>query len=154
MKPTCWQRVIATTAVLLLSGCSTPLGGEDLDHKLREAGASVRGFGKKSSTFPIEADSQVAAWTLAAEARQSGPLPVSRQLARQMDLAAKQRIMLIVGGPYPSLTREVVLGAIDVNAGKKLKDLVLVYVGSAESARDVRAAASRAGIRFVQRELQ
>jgi len=142
-----------TILLLVLAGCATPLQGADLDQKLREAGSSVRGFGKESSTFPIEADSRMAAWTLEAEARQSGPLPQSRQLARRMDLAAKRHVTLIVGGPYPALTREIVLGAIDVNAGKPMKGLVLVYVGSAESAKEVRAAAAKVGIRFVQRQL-
>jgi len=144
--------VAAATALALLVGCSTPPTGERLEAKLREAAASVHGFGTQSSTFPIEADSPMAAWTLEAEAQRSGPLPLSRQLARRMDLAAKRHQMLIVGGPYPSLTREIVLGAIGIGAGKPPTGLVLVYVGSAESARDVREAAAGAGIRFVQRE--
>ena len=61
--------------------------------------------------------------------------------------------MLVVGGPYSSLTREVVLDALALNEGKPLPGLVLVYVGSAESARDVRTAAGTLGIRFIQREL-
>jgi hypothetical protein len=148
----CWG-VVAAAALALLCGCRTPPTGERLEAKLREAGASVHGFGRESSTFPIEADSKMAAWTLEAEARRTGPLPLSRQLARRMDLAAKRGHVLIVGGAYPALTREVVLGAFAANGGKPLPGLVLVYVGSAESAGDVRRAAAAAGVRFVQREL-
>lgn len=147
------RHIVAAAALALLAGCSTPPTGEQLQAKLREAAASVHGFGTQSSTFPIEADSPMAAWTLENEAKRSGPLPLSRQLARRMDLAAKRHQMLIVGGFYPALTREIVLGALAIDAGKPLAGLVLVYVGSAESARDVREAATKAGIRFVQREL-
>jgi len=147
------RRAVAAAALALLAACSTPPTGRQLEEKLREAGASVRGFGTQSSIFAIEADSPMAAWTLETEARRSGPLPLSRQLAREMDLAAKRHQMLIVGGPYSSLTREIVLAALAIDAGKPLAGLVLVYVGSAESAQEVREAAAAARIRFVQREL-
>jgi len=142
-------------AVLLLAqaACATPPSGEELDQKLRQAGASVRGLGSDPSIFPITADSQMAAWTLTAEAKESGPLPLARQLNHRMDRAAKRKRMLVVGGPYSSLTREVVLGALALNGAKPFPGLVLVYVGSAESARDVRTAAKDLGIRFVQRDL-
>jgi hypothetical protein len=124
-----------------------------LEAKLRQAGASVRGLGSDPSVFPITADSQVAAWTLAAESKESGPLPLARQLNHRMRRASKRQRMLVVGGPYSSLTREVVLDALALNEGKPLPGLVLVYVGSAESARDVRTAAGTLGVRFIQREL-
>jgi NAD(P)-dependent dehydrogenase (short-subunit alcohol dehydrogenase family) len=137
------SRVSLAVGVLLASAaCVAPVSGEALEEKLRQAGASVRGLGSDPSVFPITADSQMAAWTLAAESKDSGPLPLARQLNHRMDRASKRQRMLVVGGPYPSLTRKVVLDA-----------LVLVYVGSAESAREVRTAAGTLGIRFIQREL-
>ena len=147
-------RVSLVAAVLLAStACAAPLSGDALEGKLRQAGASVRGLGSDPSVFPITADSQMAAWTLTAESKESGPLPLARQLNHRMDRASKRQRMLVVGGPYSSLTREVVLDALALNEGKPLPGLALVYVGSAESARDVRTAARTLGIRFVQREL-
>lgn len=143
----------STALCLALAACSSPVSGTDLEAKLREAGSSVQGLGSDFETFAIEADSQMAAWTLIAEARESGPLPLSRQLARRMDLAVKRQAMLVVGGSYPSLTRAVVLEALGLNQEKPMPSLILIYVGSAESARDPRAAADKLRIRFVQREL-
>jgi hypothetical protein len=147
-------RVSLVAAVLLAStACSTPVSGDALEEKLRQAGASVRGLGSDPSVFPITADSQMAAWTLTAESKESGLLPLARRLKHRMDRASKLNRMLVVGGPYSSLTREVVLGALALNEGRPLPGLVLVYVGSAESAREVRTTAGTLGIRFVQREL-
>jgi len=147
-------RVVLVAALLLLqAACAAPPSGDTLEQKLRQAGASVHGLGSDPSIFPITADSRMAAWTLTAESKESGPLPISRQLNHRLGRAAKRNQMLVVGGPYSSLTREVVLGALALNAGKPLPGLVLVYVGSAESAHDVRTAAKTLGIRFVQREL-
>lgn len=143
----------AAAALLALAACAAPVSGEALEEKLRQAGASVRGLGSDCSVFPITADSQMAAWTLTVESKESGPLPLARQLNHRMDRASKRHTMLVVGGPYSSLTREVVLDALALNEGEPLPGLVLIYVGSAESAREVRAAAGALGIRFVQREL-
>ena len=147
-------RVSLALALLLAQAtCAGPPSGETLEQQLRQAGASVRGLGSNPSIFPITADSRMAAWTLTAESKQSGPLPLARQLKHAMGLAAKRHRMLVVGGPYSSLTREVILSALALNNGKPMPGLVLVYVGSAESARDVRTAAGTLRIRFVQREL-
>jgi hypothetical protein len=144
---------LVAVALIVSTACAGPVSGEALEEKLRQAGASVRGLGTDLSVFPITADSRMAAWTLAAESKESGPLPLARQLNHRMDRASKRNRVLVVGGPYSSLTREVVLDALAMNEGKPLRGLVLVYVGSAESARDVRTAAGSLGIRFVQREL-
>jgi len=149
------RRAVAAAAVSLFftAACSMPVTEDALEAKLREAAASVRGLGTNVMVFPIYAGSRMEAWTLATESKQSGPLPIARRLCRQFELAVKKRSVLAVGGPYPALTRAVVLDAIDLAADKRLRGLVLVYVGSAESAGDVRAPASKLGIRLVQREL-
>lgn len=144
---------LAVGVLLALAACAAPVSEEALEEKLRRAGASVRGLGSDPQVFPITADSQVAAWTLTAESKESGPLPLARQLNHRMGRASKRQRMLVVGGPYSSLTREVVLDALALNEGKPLPGLVLVYVGSAESAREVRTAAGALGVRFIQREL-
>jgi len=144
---------LVATTLLALTACAAPVAGEALEEKLRQAGASVRGLGSNPEVFPITADSQMAAWTLVGESKESGPLPLARQLNHRMGRAAKRRTMLVVGGPYSSLTHEVVLDALALNGETPLPGLVLVYVGSAESARAARTAAGALGIRFVQREL-
>jgi hypothetical protein len=146
------QRGFAFVMLALLA-CAAPVVGEDLEARLREAGASVHGLGGKLEIFSIGADSQMAAWTLAVESKESGPLPLARQLSHRMERAAKQRRLLVAGGPYSSLTRRVILDALSLREGETLSGLVLVYVGSADSARDVRTAATALDVRFVQRDL-
>ncbi|MFQ5418024.1 MAG: hypothetical protein ACE5FL_13410 [Myxococcota bacterium] len=140
-------------ATLALAACAAPVTGEDLDARLREVGRSVHGLGGKLEVFPISADSQMAAWTLAVEAKETEPLPLARQLSRRMERAADRQLLLVAGGPYPSLTRRVVLDALALREGEALTGLVLVYVGNADSARDVRTAAAALDVRFVQRTL-
>jgi hypothetical protein len=144
---------LVAATLLALTACAAPVSGDALDEKLRQAGASVRGLGSNPEVFPITADSPMAALTLVGESKESGSLPLARQLKYRMGRASKRRTMLVVGGPYSSLTREVVLDALALHEGTPLPGLVLVYVGSPESARDVRTAAGALGIRFVQREL-
>jgi hypothetical protein len=144
---------LVAATLLALTACAVPVSGVALEEKLRQAGASVRGLGSNPEVFPITADSPMAAWTMLGESKESAPLPLARQLDHRMGRASKRNTMLVVGGPYSSLTREVLLDALALNEGKPLPGLVLVYVGSAESAREIRTAAGALGIRFVQREL-
>jgi hypothetical protein len=139
--------------VLCFGGCAAPISDRDVDDQLRRAGSSVHGLGGNFEVFAVNADSQMAAWTLAAEAAESGPLPLSRQLARRMQIAARKRQLLVVGGPYPRLSRAVCLGALKLDPSRELSGLTFVYVGSAASAGDVRQAARARNVRFVHREL-
>ena len=143
----------AGLVVICLGGCAATLSDRDVESRLRSAAESVHGLGGDFQVFAINADSQMAAWTLAAEAAESGPLPVSRQLARRIEIAARKRQMLVVGGPYPRLSRAVCVDALALDTRRDLSGLTLVYVGSAESAIEVRNAAGARSVRFVQREL-
>jgi len=64
------------------------------------------------------------------------------------DVALKSERCAVVGAG--AIGMEI---ALALNEGKALPGLVLVYVGSVESAREVRTAAGALDIRFVQREL-
>lgn len=145
--------VVAVSAAMGMAGCASTPSDQDVEGQLRTAGASVRGIAGEFQVFAVNADSRMAAWTLAAQAAESGPLPLSRQLNRRMELAAKQGRMLVVGGPYPRLTRVVCLDALRLDRDRKLAGLTLVYVGSVDSATDVRQEARARNVRFIRREL-
>lgn len=137
----------------VLAACTTPLPEEALERRLRLVGTSVLGPRASFTTVPIQADSNLMAWTLIADARTNGPSNEARWLQRKLSAGAQGPAQLVVGGPFPGLTRQVLLDAFGLNEDRSLPGLTLVFVGDEASAADVRSAAQRVGARFHQRAL-
>jgi len=131
--------------------CATPVTEEAVEQRLRTAGAAVRPPGPGVVLVPVYADSKVAAWTLIAEARGEGASPLAERLSHDLRLAAKRRGAVVVGGPYPELTRLVLLEALELLEDRPLAGLTLVYVGDMRHAAELRQAASALAVRFYQR---
>jgi hypothetical protein len=145
-------RAARTLALALVcAGCATAVPEEVLRSQLREAASSVPG-GARAVVVPIYADSRAAAWTLMAEAR-SGESPLSRQLGNRFVHLASRRSVVAVGSSYEPLARQVLLGALSGDDDRSLRGLTLVFVGSAESAAELRPVAEQRQARFVHRNL-
>ena len=141
-------RIAALSAALLAAACASPLPEEDLARRLNLVGHSVLGSNARFTRVAIQAENQMMAWALQGEARANGPSDRSRWLYGRFVEAAKHRVNVVVGGPYPSLTRQVVLDAFSLNKSRPLRGLTLVLVGGDEAPEAVRSAA-----RFVHRAL-
>ena len=142
----------ALLVACVLVACA-PLSQVELERQLERAGASVRGLGRDFVVVPIHADSQIAAWTLLAEARTEGGSQLAERLGHDFARAERRTMKIVVGGTYPALTHEVVMEALEQNAGADLSRLTLVVVGSGEYADELRAAARARRARFYQRDL-
>ncbi len=140
-------------AWLLAAGCASPMSQEDLDDRLRVAAASVQGLQGRLLYFPVYADSRAAAWTLQAES-QSDDSPLARRLYHDLRRGGTQRIGVVVGGPYPGLTRLVVVDAFELLEERPVPGLTLVYVGHAKQASALRKLARAHRARFYHRELR
>ncbi len=146
-------RIAALSAALLAAACASPLPEEDLARRLNLVGHSVLGSNARFTRVAIQAENQMMAWALQGEARANGPSDQSRWLYGRFAEATQRRVNVVVGGPYPSLTHQVVLDAFSLNESRPLRGLTLVLVGGDEAPKDVRSAAERVGARFVHRAL-
>jgi hypothetical protein len=146
-------RVLAALAAGLALACATALSQEDVDKRLKLVGRSVVGANARFLTLPINADSRLAEWTLLAEAKSEEGTPMGRALNHDFRRSLQRPITIVVGGPWPDLTREVVLEAWLLQEGEPRPDLTLIYVGPESYAAELGEVTRRHGARFVHREM-
>ena len=101
----CWL------VLLLASGCVTPVSEADLERQLAQAAGSLTRAGSRQ-VIPIHAETKFVAWSLLAEARSDHASPLSVQLGHRIELAARRGMDIVVGGPYPELTDQLVVNAL------------------------------------------
>ena len=146
-------RILAALGAGLALACATTLSLDDLDQRLRLVGRSVQGAQAEFLTLPVHADSQVAAWTLLAEARSDEGSGMGRALNHDFRRSVQRPITVVVGGPWPDLTREVVLEAWLLQERETRPNLTLIYVGPEEYADELGDVTRRHRARFVHREM-
>jgi hypothetical protein len=133
--------------------CATTLSQEDLDQRLRLVGRSVQGAKAEFLTLPVHADSRLAAWTLLAEANSDEGSGMGRALNYDFRRSQERPITVVVGGPWPELTRQVVLEAWLLQEREMRPNLTLIYVGPEEYADELGDLTRRHRARFVHREM-
>jgi hypothetical protein len=146
--------LLLAVALLLAASCATPVSQDEVEQRLKSAGASVKGLGSNFVVVPVHADSKVAAWTLAAEARAEGSTPFAQHLSYDLRRGAERRRGVVVGGFYPDLTYAALVDAFELLEGRSLAGLTLVYVGSGEHAGELRQLCRAHRARFYHRELR
>jgi hypothetical protein len=146
-------RILAALGGGLALACATTLSQDDVDQRLRLVGRSVEGAKGEFLTLPVHADSQVAAWTLLAEAKSDEGTPMGRALNHDFRRSLQRPITVVVGGAWPDLTREVVLEAWLLQERESRPQLTLIYVGPEIHADELGDVTRRHGARFVHREM-
>jgi hypothetical protein len=111
---------------------------------MRAANVKRRGPGLR--VVPVHAGSRMEAWTLLAEAKTDAESPLSLRLGRSFRVAATRKVTFIIGGPYPSLTDQLIRNGLSQNE-RGLPGLTLVVVSPKppsssliEAAQEARAA--------------
>ena len=147
--------VLAAAALLAAcaAGCATPIRDGALERRLRFVGYSVLGPTARFSVVPVSADSPMMAWTLIASSRADGPSSDAKALRHKLRAGAAGPARIVVGGPFPHLTEQVVLDAFELNRGGALPGLTLVVVGGEDPPSQVVAEARRLGARVFHRQL-
>ena len=146
-------RIILGVSLTLATGCITPLTEADLEKDLDRAASSVPGLDRKR-VIPIYAETKMAAWALLADAKSDPSSPMSYRLSRGLASAARRGFGVVVGGPYPALSDQVVRNALTLHRERSLGGLTLVYVSAKPPSDALREAAKHAQARLYHREFR
>jgi hypothetical protein len=113
----------------------------------------VPALGRKR-IIPIYAETQMAAWALLADAKSDPSSPMSQRLSRGLAAAARRGFGVVVGGPYPALSDQVVRNALTLHRERPLGGLTLVFVSAKPPSEALSKAAASAGARLHHREFR
>jgi hypothetical protein len=113
----------------------------------------VPALGRKR-IIPVYAETRMAAWALLADAKSDPSSPMSHRLSRGMAAAARRGFGVVVGGPYPALSDQVVRNALTLHRERPLGGMALVFVSAKPPSEALREAAKHAEARLYHREFQ
>jgi hypothetical protein len=85
--------------------------------------------GPDAIVVAVDAESNDGAWGRVVRARTETPLDESKQLARVFDAHVGGPTRVVVGGPYPQLTEQVLVDAFSLVDATSLAQLRVVVVG-------------------------
>ena len=147
------MRIILGVSLMLATGCITPLSEADLEKDLDRAASSVPALGRKR-IIPIYAETKMAAWALLADAKSDPSSLMSYRLSRGLAAAARRGLGVVVGGPYPALSDQVVRNALTLHRERPLGGLTLVFVSAKPPSEALYKAAKHAEARVYHREFR
>ena len=140
-------------AALLAAGCVTQVSEDQLETKLAQAASPVTGR-SQTRVIPVTAETRFVAWALLTEAKSDLSSPLSVQLSRRIALAARRRMKVVVGGPYPGLTDQVLQNALSLQEGRAVRGLTLILVSDEGPSPELAQAARAAETRLYHRRLR
>jgi hypothetical protein len=140
-------------SLMFAMGCITPFTEADLEKDLDRAASSVPALGRKR-IIPIYAETKMAAWALLADAKSDPSSPMSYRLSRGLAAAARRGFGVVVGGPYPALSDQVVRNALTLHRERPLGGLTLVFVSAKPPSEALWKAAKHAHARLHHREFR
>ena len=145
--------ILLGISLLLATGCVTPFSEADLQKDLERAASNVPALGRKR-VIPIYAETKMAAWALLADAKSDPSSPMSYRLSRGLAAAARRGYGVVVGGPYPALSDQVVRNALTLQREHSLGGLTLVFVSAKPPSEALWNAASQAHARLQHLEFR
>jgi len=145
--------IVLVVSLMLAMGCVTLLTEDDLEKDLDRAASSVPALGRKR-VIPIYAETKMAAWALLADAKSDPSSQMSYRVSRGLALAARRGFGVVVGGPYPALSDQVVRNALTLHRERPLGGLTLVFVSAKPPSEALREAAASADARLHHREFR
>jgi hypothetical protein len=146
-------RIVLVVSLMLATGCVTPLTEDDLEKDLDRVASSVPSLGPKR-VIPIYAESRMAALALLADAKSNPSSPLSYRVSRGLARAARRGLGVVVGGPYPALSDQVLRNALTLHRERPLGGLKLLFVSEKPPSEDLLEAAKHAHARLRHREFQ
>ncbi len=145
--------IVLIVSLMLAAGCITPGSEADLEKDLERAASSVPTLGRKR-IIPVYAETKMAAWALLADAKSDPSSPMSYRMSRGLAAAARRGFGVVVGGPYPALSDQVVRNALTLHRERPLGGLTLVFVSAKPPSEALRKAAKHAEARLYHREFR
>jgi hypothetical protein len=145
--------IVLGVSLMLATGCVTRLTEADLEKDLDRAASSVPALGRKR-IIPIYAETKMAAWALLADAKSDPSSPMSYRVSRGLAAAARRGFGVVVGGPYPALSDQVLRNALTLHRERPLRGLKLLFVSAKPPSEALWKAAKHAGARLHHREFR
>lgn len=125
-------------AALAFAGCATRDSQRTPEERLRQSLADSSQVSRDAAWVAVEAESQEAAWGEVVRARTESPREASLVLARLFEESRVRPREVVVGGPYPPLTDQVLRDAFGMVPGE-LPGLRLVEVSAEPLSEGLRA---------------
>jgi hypothetical protein len=138
-------------SLLGLVACVTTLSEADLERELQQAARSSKLAG--AALIPVYAETKLVARALLFEAQREPESEFSVLVSRRMEVAARRRTGVVVGGPYPELADQILRNALSLHREKGLAGLVVLLVSPAPPSPALAQAARTARTRLVHRPL-
>jgi hypothetical protein len=133
--------------LVLSQGCVTPVTEEELEDTLEQTAERVPDLGRKR-IISIYAETPMLAKALLYEARHDPDSQLSALVGKRMAAASKRNISVVVGGPYPELTEQVLRNALDLNHESGLRGMKVVLVSSQGPSPDLSRLARETRVRL------
>lgn len=137
--------VLLAGLLLATTSCITPVSEADVEDKLETAAQPFEKLGRRR-VLPIYAETSLIARALLTEARANPKAPLTQRIGRSLGIAARRQFHVVVGGPYPELSDQVLRSAFALHRDEGLPGLTVVFVSDAppspalaNAARGVRA---------------
>ena len=153
MPPALRSLLLPLVLVPWLGACVTALTEDEVEDRLEVAAKPVASV-RPRRVIPIYAETSFVAKALLTEARVNTESPLSVSVSRRMEIAAQRRLQVVVGGPYPDLTDQVVTNALRLQQEKGLRGATLVFVSPQRPSAQLLEAAKQAQARLYHREFR
>lgn len=128
-------------------GCVTPVTEQELQSNLGETAQQIPNLGRKR-IIPIYAETPMLAKALLYEARHDEDSQLSASLGKRIAAASKRKISVVVGGPYPDLTEQVLTNALNLNQETGLRGMKVVLVSARGPSPDLSRLARETRVRL------
>jgi hypothetical protein len=151
VRPALRSLLLALVVAPWLGACVTALTEDEIEDRLEVAAKPVA-TARPRRVIPIYAETRFVAKALLTEARVNAESPLSVSVSRRIEIAAQRRLQVVVGGPYPDLTDQVVTNALRLQQEKGLRGATLVFVSPQRPSPQLLDAARQAQLRLYHRE--
>ncbi|MBI2211969.1 MAG: hypothetical protein HYU47_15455 [Deltaproteobacteria bacterium] len=138
------RSVSIVLSLLILAGCAAGISGEAL---LKESRA-VFGEKEQSFLFYVPSSGPIADATFIALSHTTGPSAMAQEIAKLLARGESGELRLAIAGDNSAKTQRVVLDALKLNEGKKLKGLELLLIGSSDIRNSLQEATEKLGGTF------
>lgn len=136
--------IAALVALSVLAGCAAPAPRDD---DLRIEAAS-HAFGGSFDYLFVESGGDAADRAFIAMSRVTGSSELAKTLAARIAAAREAPVRMLVSGPNAQKTVRVILDALDLQHGRSLPHLELLYLGDEYYAARLRGAVEALDGRF------
>lgn len=125
----------------------TPVTEQELEENLEETAEQIPNLGRKR-VITIYAETPMLAKALLYEAKHDEDSQLSSLIGKRIAAASKRNVSVVVGGPYPELTEQVLTNALNLNHETGLRGVKVVLVSSKGPSPDLARLARETRVRL------